>query len=111
MVDRKSSRPQDLRRCVHVIVRGKVQGVWYRASAAREATRRALTGWVRNCDTGEVEAVVCGRASAVDDWVAWCHDGPLMAEVAAVDVTAIEPSEQLASFLVRGNVPAPSQDA
>ena len=107
MAKRPQPKPPEPRRCVHVIIRGHVQGVWYRASGAREASRVALTGWIRNCDNGLVEALVCGPESAVAGWLVWCRKGPIHAQVAGVDVTEIAVPEGLASFLVRGNVPEP----
>ncbi|MEL7538696.1 MAG: acylphosphatase [Pseudomonadota bacterium] len=95
---------------MHVLVSGKVQGVWYRASAAREASRGALTGWIRNCDNGVVEALVCGRESAVERWLTWCKQGPIHAQVDNVAVDDVEITDGLASFLVRGNVPEPGLD-
>ncbi|MEM8984841.1 MAG: acylphosphatase [Pseudomonadota bacterium] len=111
MASRPQPPPPESRRCVHVVISGKVQGVWYRASGAREASREALTGWIRNCDTGVVEALVCGRESAVVRWLAWCRKGPIHADVESVIETEVDVPEGLASFLVRGNVPEPGLDA
>jgi acylphosphatase len=70
-------------------VRGRVQGVFYRASTEHEARARGLTGWVRNCDDGSVELEAEGPADRVDDLVAWCRRGPPAAQVSAVDVEPI----------------------
>ena len=51
----------------HVLVSGIVQGVGYRAWTRQEAIRRNLTGWVRNCADGRVEALLEGESGAVDD--------------------------------------------
>lgn len=110
MVKRPPPREPEPRRCAHVVITGKVQGVWYRASGAREATRCALTGWIRNCDDGAVEALVCGPQSAVQTWLDWCAKGPIHAQVDDVAVRDIDVPDGLASFLVRGNVPAPGLD-
>ena len=66
-------------------IRGKVQGVFYRASTQQEAARRGLTGWVRNEPDGSVQAVVEGPEDQVDGFVRWCHRGPEAADVEAVD--------------------------
>lgn len=72
------------RQAVHLIVSGRVQGVGYRASARREAERRALTGWVRNLPDGRVEAWFEGERAALDGMLAWCAHGPTLARVADV---------------------------
>jgi len=69
-----------------VVVSGRVQGVFFRASCAREASARHLGGWVRNRQDGSVEAAFEGQADAVAQMVAWCRQGPPGAVVIAVDV-------------------------
>lgn len=71
----------------HLIVKGRVQGVFFRASARRRAGELGLTGWVRNNPDGTVEAVVEGDVDTVEKFVSWCREGPPNARVAAVDVT------------------------
>ena len=73
-------------RTVHLIIHGHVQGVCYRDSMRREAQRMAVTGWVRNCEDGTVEAVVHGTAEAVDALLRWANRGPKHARVERVDV-------------------------
>jgi acylphosphatase len=84
-----------------VVVSGRVQGVFFRASCAREARARGLAGWVRNRDDGAVEAVFEGDASAVAELVAWCREGPDRARVERLEVTAEAP-EGLRGFAVEG---------
>ena len=69
----------------HVIVRGRVQGVGYRAWTAYEAERRNLLGWVRNRRDGSVEAVFAGPAEAVAAMIEACRNGPPGARVDAID--------------------------
>lgn len=76
----------------HVIIRGLVQGVFFRASCEQEARRAGVAGWVRNRTDGSVEAVFEGPAAAVRQLVDWCHDGPPRAKVEAVEVEAAEPT-------------------
>ncbi len=83
----------------HVVVRGFVQGVWFRESCRREAERRDVAGWVRNRMDGAVEAVFEGPTAAVAEMVAWCRLGPPHAEVSGVDVTEEAP-EGLVGFRV-----------
>jgi acylphosphatase len=65
----------------HVSVRGRVQGVGYRAFVEVEALRRGLEGWVRNRRDGTVEAVLMGEAAAVAGMVEACRRGPMGARV------------------------------
>lgn len=69
----------------HVIVTGKVQGVFYRATASEEARMLGLTGWIRNRPDGSIEAVFEGPEEKVKKMVDWCDDGPEFAEVEKVD--------------------------
>lgn len=79
---------------VHVLVSGKVQGVWFRESTRKEAERLGVGGWVRNLSDGRVEALFTGPSPAVDRMVAWCHRGPDAAQVAAVAATPQEGPEE-----------------
>lgn len=83
-----------------VVVRGTVQGVFFRASCQREAAARGVAGWVSNRPDGAVEAVFEGADAGVDALVAWCRQGPPHAMVADVDVRDEEP-EGLSHFSVR----------
>ena len=83
----------------HVVVRGLVQGVWFRESCRREADERGVAGWVRNRMDGAVEAVFEGPPAGVAQMVAWCRRGPPRAEVSGVDVTE-EAAEGLVGFRV-----------
>ncbi|MFH1083259.1 MAG: acylphosphatase [Pseudomonadota bacterium] len=69
---------------VHLIIEGRVQGVWFRESTRREAVSRRLFGWVRNRPDGKVEALIEGPADQVKNLVSWCQKGPSAARVAAV---------------------------
>ncbi len=86
----------------HVRVAGRVQGVGFRYSTADEARRRHLTGWVRNLDSGAVEAVFEGPRALVEDMLRWCNDGPPGAYVRDVHVAWDEPAEHFAHFEIRG---------
>ena len=79
---------------------GRVQGVFFRDSVRGEAAARGVSGWVRNCSDGTVEAVFEGDPDAVDALVAFCRSGPGHASVDSVDVVTEEP-ESLAGFAVR----------
>ena len=69
----------------HIIVRGKVQGVGYRAWLEGEAVARNLAGWTRNRKDGTVEAVLSGPEDAISALIEKCRHGPGMARVSAID--------------------------
>ena len=75
---------------LHLQITGRVQGVGYRAALLDQAVGLGLTGWVRNCRDGSVEAVVCGSAEPVGAIVAWAHIGPAAARVTAVTTAEID---------------------
>jgi acylphosphatase len=85
---------------LRVIVRGRVQGVWFRGSTERVARAEGVTGWVRNRPDGSVEAVFEGEPDAVERVLAFCREGPPHARVDALE-SAVEEPEQLAGFEVR----------
>ena len=84
----------------HVIVRGTVQGVFFRASCQQEAVRVGAAGWVANRPDGSVEAVFEGSDDVVEHLVKWCHSGPPRAVVTDVEVTVEVPQGE-SGFEVR----------
>ena len=84
-----------------VAVRGAVQGVGFRYATADEARRLGLRGWVRNLDSGDVEAVFEGHRSRVVDMIKWCEDGPPGSYVRECNVSWDEPLEHLSGFQIR----------
>jgi acylphosphatase len=83
-----------------IVVRGRVQGVWFRGSTEQAAREAGVAGWVRNLPDGSVEAVFEGDAQAVERVLAFCRQGPPHARVIALESTAETP-EQLVGFEVR----------
>ena len=71
---------------VHVVIEGRVQGVFFRASTRDEARARGLGGWVRNLPDGRVEALFEGDQRVVENMLAWCRKGPPYAYVSRVEV-------------------------
>lgn len=69
---------------MHVIIAGRVQGVFFRAETQKAAQKIGVTGWVRNRPEGTVEAVFEGTEEDVDRAVNWCHTGSPMARVTDV---------------------------
>jgi len=74
---------------VHVIISGRVQGVWYRAWTAQTAQRLGLSGWVRNRSDGTVEAVFSGSPETIELMVSECRKGPPAARVDGIDETVV----------------------
>ena len=70
--------------CRRFFVSGRVQGVFFRASTAREAQRLDLRGWAKNLADGRVEVLAAGPPAALDALERWLHDGPPAAAVASV---------------------------
>ncbi len=87
----------------HVVIRGVVQGVWYRAWMKEQALQLGVTGWVRNRRDGTVEALISGRPEAVAELIARCHAGPPAARVERVEVKEREEAPP-ASFEQRPTV-------
>ena len=83
-----------------VVVRGRVQGVFFRDSTRRRAQSRGVAGWVRNTPEGAVEAVFEGEADAVESMVRFASEGPGHADVYDVEVVE-EDAEGLTGFEVR----------
>ena len=75
----------------HVIVHGRVQGVFYRANAEQRARALGVAGWACNRDDGTVEMVLEGDGGAVEQMLAWAREGSERASVSAVDVDDTEP--------------------
>ena len=85
---------------VHLWISGRVQGVFYRESARREAERLGVSGWIQNLPDGRVEALLEGPPLAVDELERWCQHGPAGAHVTRVE-RALENGPPMAGFEVR----------
>jgi acylphosphatase len=71
---------------VHFIVRGRVQGVFFRAATQREARRLGITGWVKNRLDGCVEVLAEGEEDAIKELTSWANHGPSAARVDNVEI-------------------------
>ena len=71
---------------VHVLIEGRVQGVFFRAATRDEAQALGLQGWVRNRADGRVEALFEGDKAVVENMLAWCRKGPPYAYVDHVEI-------------------------
>ncbi|MEW8505998.1 MAG: acylphosphatase [Candidatus Thiodiazotropha sp.] len=76
--------------CVRCHVAGRVQGVFYRASARHEAQQLGIKGYANNLLDGRVEVVACGTAEAVDSLLSWLRKGPQNASVTGVSCETID---------------------
>ncbi len=77
-------------KCIRCHVRGRVQGVFYRASTRREALRLGISGWARNLPDGRVEVLACGEKEALEALLAWLREGPPQARVEGVEWEPLE---------------------
>lgn len=72
---------------IRIIIRGRVQGVFFRASAKEKAEELQVTGTVRNLPDGNVEVVATGREQDLHDLTEWCKSGPPRAKVSEVEIS------------------------
>lgn len=75
---------------IHLLIKGKVQGVFYRASAKEMAEALHLLGWVKNTPEGDVEVTASGSDDSLQRFTEWCKKGPARAVVASVSVSKLE---------------------
>ena len=75
---------------VHLIIKGKVQGVFFRATAKEVADEIGVTGWIKNTEDGNVEAMVRGSDVQLQKFIAWCKVGPRKAVVTHVKAMNVE---------------------
>ena len=86
---------------VHIVISGRVQGVWFRANTKQKAEQLGLTGWVRNTHDGCVEAVFEGEEKLVNKMIEWCHKGPSLAKVEEVKVKIQNLTNRFDGFSIR----------
>ena len=86
---------------VHVIVSGRVQGVFFRDYTLRHAEELGVKGWVRNLPDGSVEAMVKGDNQDVNNMIEWFHTGSPLSTVTTVIADEILPTEKLSRFEIR----------
>ncbi len=86
---------------VHVLVSGRVHGVFFRSETRYEASRRDVGGWVRNTSDGRVEAVFEGEKEDVAALIEFCRRGPPAARVTKVDVRWEDYTGEFNDFRIR----------
>jgi acylphosphatase len=82
-------------------VSGKVQGVWFRASAREQAVRLGLRGYAKNLDDGRVEVLAIGQDAAIAELEKWLWQGPRLARVQDVAREAVEQAPTVFGFETR----------
>lgn len=85
----------------HLIIAGRVQGVFFRLETQRAASRLGVDGWVRNLPDGTVEAFLEGERQAVEALVDWCRQGPAQARVDEVRIEPRTYEGQFKGFQIR----------
>ena len=85
---------------IQLVVRGRVQGVYFRATAQREAREHGLTGWVKNRSDGSVEMVIEGEEDDVKDFLNWAQAGPTTARVDKVETKWRSYTGEFAAFRI-----------
>lgn len=86
---------------VRLQISGLVQGVCFRHYTRETALENGVSGWVRNCSDGTVEALLQGDEAAVNRVIHWCQAGPPAARVDKVEVTVAEPLDAGTGFRIR----------
>jgi acylphosphatase len=86
---------------LHLLIRGDVQGVFFRANTKGKADELGVTGWVRNCEDGSVECVAEGEKEKLERLLEWCKKGPSGANVSGVDEKSEEFKGNFKRFSIR----------
>jgi acylphosphatase len=73
-----------------LLIKGKVQGVFYRATAKKVAEELGVKGWIKNTKDNNVEAIITGTEEQVQQFIKWCKKGPARAEVSDVTATRVD---------------------
>lgn len=84
----------------HIIVKGKVQGVFFRKYAKQKATELGLNGWAKNTVSGDVEIFVQGNKEAVNIFLEWCGQGSPRSNVEKVESRDAATETNLSNFSV-----------
>ncbi|MEO9020654.1 MAG: acylphosphatase [Ginsengibacter sp.] len=72
---------------VHLLISGKVQGVFFRETSRRMAEKLNIKGWIKNTEDGKVEVLITGQEKKIEEFVKWCRKGPEKARVDDVNVS------------------------
>lgn len=88
---------------VRIVIIGRVQGVFFRASTRDEALRLGIGGWVRNQNDGSVEIVAEGDREQLEEFIDWCRTGPPDARVDELDTSRGEFLSEFDKFIIKYN--------
>ena len=86
-----------MKKCIHFMVEGLVQGVCYRANAQRQAEILGITGWIKNHSKGHVEVLACGEEDQIHAFHQWLWQGPRLSKVIKVTQQE-EPYQEFSGF-------------
>lgn len=86
---------------VHIIVKGFVQGVFFRSNTKKAATELNLKGYVKNLDNGYVEVVAEGKEKELNKLIEFCKVGPSFSKVEDIDIKFGKPTKEFNNFEVR----------
>lgn len=86
--------------CIHILVSGRVQGVWYRAFTKEAAERHDINGWVKNLDDGRVEALAIGEKEKIADFIDELKKGPKASRVDSIEAKESKTKEMHDSFRI-----------
>lgn len=85
---------------LHIIVKGRVQGVYFRANTQKQASKLNLKGLVRNLPDNSVEIIAQGDTAGLQQLITWCHKGPLLAKVSEVIVNPYHQQDEFSDFQI-----------
>lgn len=86
--------------CKRLIVSGKVQGVFYRATAKKVADEFGVKGWIKNLGNGDVEAYICGTETQLKNFIEWARRGSHLSSVEKIEIFD-EKEEFFGSFQIK----------
>ena len=86
---------------VHILISGKVQGVWFRANTRQKAEQLNIKGWVRNTSDGKVEAIFEGKQDNIKEMLDWCRQGPPLAKVEDIKIEDKTQSKGYDGFTIK----------
>ncbi len=90
----------DNQRHAQLIITGRVQGVWFRASTKETADNLGIQGWVRNLPDGSVEVNAAGGNAVMEQFIRWCYQGPPGARVSKIDIKELEAADNPHGFRI-----------
>jgi len=85
----------------HILVSGRVQGVFFRENTQRKAKKLGINGWIKNLSDGKVEAVFEGDKKSVGKIIEWVKNGPILARVESIDIEWQEYFGEFTDFEIR----------